>query len=611
MATRNPRPVVTFPIVLRELTVLRVADVTPGMRRVTLGGEQLRAFHRDGLDLPALRSEGFDDHVKFFFADGDAPVVLPGQNVSSLDWPTDARPLAKDYTPVRHDPVAGEIDFDFVRHEGGVASAWAQSVKTGEVTWIAGPKMSHGHPEGVDWLLVIGDETALPAIGRWLAEMPAGTRARVFIEVGEESHRQELPTAADAAVTWLTRDGAPAGTTDLLERAVRSMEWLPGEVYVWAAGEAVSLKGIRRHLSAERGVPRERTHITGYWRRTEPDPVAGTEPEEDDAHERLHRLTDLAPGFAIRAAVTLGLFDLVRDGVSGAGDLARRTGADASLLDALLTYLVAIGLLEADGDGYRLTAVSEELVEDDHSSDEYHLGGAQAAMDLSLAGLHHTLRTGGPGYRRADGERVGAAMREDERLAGTARAAVEEEARWVAPGVAGAYDWASVTSLTAGGHGVGTLVNALVKAHPSLRVRITALPSELRVLGEEILDTDVVGRVELSPRTGPVPHGGSTVLVSRLLERMADEDAVLALFEVAAALPADGTLLLVEQIRPAEPDEDAALQHLRLACLFGSGLRSPGELEALVERAGLCVRRREDVGWDHRLWVLGPASGGR
>ncbi|XCM33751.1 siderophore-interacting protein [Streptomyces parvus] len=87
MSTRNPRPVVTFPIVLRELTVLRVADVTPGMRRVTLGGEQLRAFHRDGLDLPALRSEGFDDHVKFFFADGDAPPVLPGQNVSSLDWP--------------------------------------------------------------------------------------------------------------------------------------------------------------------------------------------------------------------------------------------------------------------------------------------------------------------------------------------------------------------------------------------------------------------------------------------------------------------------------------------------------------------------------------------
>ncbi|SCE62700.1 siderophore-interacting protein, partial [Streptomyces sp. OspMP-M43] len=403
MSTRNPRPVVTFPIVLRELTVLRVTDVTPGMRRVTLGGEQLRAFHRDGLDLPALRSEGFDDHVKFFFADGDEPPVLPGQNVSSLDWPADARPIAKDYTPVRYDPEAGEIDFDFVRHEGGVASSWAQAVKPGEVTWIAGPKMSHGHPEGADWLLVIGDETALPAVGRWLAEMPAGTRARVFIEVGEESHRQELPTEADATVTWLTRDGAPAGTTDLLERAVRSMEWLPGTVYVWAAGEAVSLKGIRRHLSVERGVPREWTDITGYWRRSEPDPVTGTDQEDDGAHERLHELTDLAPGFAIRAAVTLGLFERVRDGVPDADELARRTGTAPSLLGALLTYLAAIGLLEPEGDGYRLTPVGEELVEDDHSSDEYHLGGAQAAMDLSLAGLHDTLRTGGPGYRTAAG----------------------------------------------------------------------------------------------------------------------------------------------------------------------------------------------------------------
>ncbi|ESU46916.1 Siderophore-interacting protein [Streptomyces sp. HCCB10043] len=456
---------------------------------------------------------------------------------------------------------------------------------------------------------MIGDETALPAIGRWLAEMPAGTRARVFIEAGEESHRRELPTEADATVTWLTRDGAPAGSTDLLERAVRSMEWLPGEVYVWAAGEAVTLKGIRRHLSTERGGPRERTHITGYWRRTEPDPVAGAGQAEDDAHERLHELTDLAPGFAIRSAVTLGLFDLVRDGVSGPAELARRTGAEPSLLGALLTYLVAIGLLEADGDGHRLTAVSEELVEDDHSSDEYHLGGAQAAMDLSLVGLPHTLRTGEPGYRTAGGDRVATAMLADERLAGSARAAVEEEARWVAPGVSGAYDWASVISLTAGGHGVGTLVNALVKAYPAPRVRITALPSELRVLREEILDTDVAPRVELSPRTGPVPHGGSTVLVSRLLERLADEDAVLALSEAAGALPADGTLLLVEQTRPDGPDEDAALQHLRLACLFGSGLRSQEELEALTERAGLRIRRREDVGWDHRMWVLGPAGG--
>lgn len=118
--------------------------------------------------------------------------------------------------------------------------------------------------------------------------------------------------------------------------------------------------------------------------------------------------------------------------------------------------------------------------------------------------------------------------------------------------------------------------------------------------------------VELIPQTGPVPYGGSTVLVSRLLERLADEDAVLALTEAAATLPSDGALLLVEQLRPVglAEDIDATLQHLRLACLFGSGLRSQDELDALAVRAGLRVRRCDDIGWDHRLWVLErPAEG--
>ncbi|MFJ6632550.1 SIP domain-containing protein [Streptomyces sp. NPDC091376] len=609
MPTRSPRSVVTFPIVLRELTVLRAENITPGMRRITLGGDQLHAFTRDGLELPALRTDGFDDHVKFFFADETGRLVLPRQNVSSLDWPADGRPVAKDYTPVRFDPEAGEIDFDFVRHEDGVASSWAEHVKPGESTWIAGPKMSHSHPEGADWLLVVGDETALPAIGRWLAEMPESTKARVLIEIGDDSHRQELPTRADAEIVWLSRKGAPAGTTDLLEQAVRALDWLPGTVFAWVAGEAVALKGIRRHLATERLVPRERTHITGYWRRTEP-PAPDTAPEQDtddDAHERLHELTDLAPGYAIRAAVTLGLFELVDGGVRDLDALTARTGSDRSTLAALLTYLVSVDLLVGDEEGgYRLTPVSEELVEDDHSADEYHLGGAQAAFDASLSGLVHTLRTGAAGYRTLGGETLSEAMAKDSLLAGTARTAVEDEARWIAPGVTRAHDWSSVSSLTATGHGSATVVNALVKAHPRLRARIAAMPSVLRVLEEEILDTDVLPRVELVPQSGPVPPPGSdTVLMSRLLEWLPDDDAVQVLTETAATLPDGGTLLLVEQVTAADPDDiDATLHHLRLKCAFGSGIRDTDHVSELAVRAGLTVRASKDIGWDHRLWSL-------
>ncbi|MEY2230315.1 MULTISPECIES: siderophore-interacting protein [Streptomyces] len=614
MSTRSPRSVVTFPIVLRELTVLRVSDVTPGMRRVTLGGPQLHAFEHAGLSLPALRTEGFDDHVKFFFAEEGREPVLPRQNVSSLDWPSEGRPISKDYTPVRFDPVAGEIDFDFVRHDGGIASSWAQQAAPGQVTWIAGPKMSHAHPEGADWLLVIGDETALPAIGRWLDEMPEGTRARVFIEVGEDSHRQELPTRAEAEVTWLVRGGVPAGRSDLLERAVRDMEWLPGTVFVWAAGEAVTLKGIRRHLSVDRGVPREQTHITGYWRRAEVAPglAEPTDPdvlEGEDAHGRLHELTDLAPGLTIRVAVTLGLVDLVYQGVREPAELARRSGTEPRSLGALLKYLVEIEVFEVTDAGYRLTPVGEELVEDDHSSQEYDLRGAQAAFDLSLAGLAERLRSGTNGCRTASGESLAEALRTDARLGGSARTAIEDEARWVSTGVAGAYDWSTVGVLGASGNGAGTVVNALVKEFPGLRVRIAALPSVLGVLGGQILDPEVLPRVELVAQTHPVPSGAGTLLLCRLLEWLPDEDAVLTLTEAAAAIPADGALVLVEQVEAADPDDiDAALHHLRLTAAFGSGLRSVKDVAALAERAGLTVRASRDVGWDHRLWVLAPTA---
>ncbi|MGV9691540.1 SIP domain-containing protein [Streptomyces sp. NPDC003444] len=626
MPTRSPRSVVTFPIVLRELTVLRAENITPGMRRLTLGGPQLDAFVKDGLELPALRTEGFDDHVKFFFADETGRLVLPRQQVSSLDW-SDGRPVAKDYTPVRHDPEKGEIDFDFVRHDGGVASTWAENAVPGDSAWIAGPKMSHSHPEGADWILVVGDETALPAIGRWLAEMPEGTKARVFIEVGEDSHRQELPTKADAEIVWLSRNGAPAGTTDLLEQAVRAADWLPGTVFAWVAGEAVTLKGIRRHLATERQVPREQTHITGYWRRTAPAvPAASdsasasaeelpeapvvTEEDEDDAHERLHELTDLAPPYAIRTAVTLGVFDLVDRGVRNAAELARRAEAHPATLKALLDYLVGIELLATDGEGnYSLTPISEELVEDDHSAEEYHLEGAEAAFDASLSGLLHTVRTGKAGYRTLAGRTLTEEMARESRIADTARAAVEDEARWIGPGVLRAHDWSAVTELTATGHGVATVVETLVKEFPELRARIVAMPSVLRVLREAIIDEELLPRIDLVAGSGTVPAGTRTLLMSRQLEWQDDEDAVHTLSEAAASLAEDGTLLLVEQVATGDPEDmEAVLHHLRLKCAFGSGVRDAEEIAALAGSAGLAVRSRADVGWDHRLWVLERAA---
>ncbi|MDX2388622.1 hypothetical protein NJL88_00680 [Streptomyces sp. DK15] len=312
--------------------------------------------------------------------------------------------------------------------------------------------------------------------------------------------------------------------------------------------------------------------------------------------------------------------DLVHQGVRTAPGLAARTGAAPRTLGALLTYLVALDVFAADesaegGDAaggvtrYRLTPVGEELVEDDHSLEEYDLRGAQAALDLSLAGLAESLWTGRAGYRTLSGLPLAEAMASDERLAGSARAAVEDEALWIAPGVVGGYDWASAASLTAGGHGAGAVVNSLVRAFPGLKVTVAAQPSALRVLGERVLDPDVLPRVELLGTTGPVPPGDETVLLCRLLDLLPDADAALVLRESGAALPAGGTLLLVEQVATADADDvEAALHHLRLASAFGSAVRSQEEITELAEGAGLRVRDCRDIGWDHRLWVLAPTA---
>lgn len=177
--------------------------------------------------------------------------------------------------------------------------------------------------------------------------------------------------------------------------------------------------------------------------------------------------------------------------------------------------------------------------------------------------------------------------------------------RWVAPRVVGAFDWSAVEVLGATGSGAGTVVNTFVKEFPALRVRIAALPSVLGVLGGEVRDPEVLPRVELVPQSHPLPSGAGTLLLCRLLEWLADEDAVLTLSEAAAALPAGGALVLVEQAEAADPDDiDAVLHHLRLTAAFGSGLRSAQDLTDLAERAGLEVRDCRDIGWDHRLWVL-------
>jgi NADPH-dependent ferric siderophore reductase len=239
---------------MRLLEVIAVTDITPLMRRFRLRG-----------DMAGFVSLGHADHIKvFFFAEGVEPELAPiGPN--GMQWPGQ-KPEMRDYTPRAWDVSEGWIDIDFVLHGDGPASGWAASAGIGSKLAIGGPRGSVVVPTSYDWYLLVGDETALPTLGRRIEELPEGARVLAVIEVADAAEEQRFDTRTDLSLTYLHRNGRAAGTTDLLLDAVKSLAFPAGVAYAYIAGEVTMAQAVRAHLSEERDFPLAYIKAAGYWR---------------------------------------------------------------------------------------------------------------------------------------------------------------------------------------------------------------------------------------------------------------------------------------------------------------------------------------------------------
>jgi NADPH-dependent ferric siderophore reductase len=255
----SPREIrrVRHEIKQRRLVVDKITAITPKMLRVTLAGAELAGF----------TSLGFDDHIKLFFpkppADGAQPTAMPA---SEQGLEPAERPPMRDYTP-RYDAAAGRLHIDFAIHDAGPATDWALQASVGDSLLIGGPRGSAIIPLAFDWYLFIGDETALPAIGRRLEELPAGSHAVVIAEVEDAAEEQSLPSQARLRIQWVHRRGAPVGSSDALLAALRASEFPPGDCFAWAAAESNVARALRRALIDERGMNRAWVKAAGYWKR--------------------------------------------------------------------------------------------------------------------------------------------------------------------------------------------------------------------------------------------------------------------------------------------------------------------------------------------------------
>ncbi|MER8005639.1 MULTISPECIES: siderophore-interacting protein [unclassified Streptomyces] len=261
---------VAAPFRFFSLQVTRTRRLGPSLVRVTFTGE----------DLAQCLSHGLDQSLSLFVPHpGQSAPVVPldlgdGWWQAWRELPDDVRAVMRSYTlrALRHDP--DEIDIDFVLHTpAGPASAWAARAVAGDNVLILGPAIADNRairfrpPADTDLMVLWGDESALPAVSSVLESLPPGTPARVWLEVRDAGNIQDLPTAADAEITWLVRDDGPAPCSPPALDALRAAQLPPAQKpYVWIAGESGCVKELRRHFVRERGIDRRRVTFVGYWR---------------------------------------------------------------------------------------------------------------------------------------------------------------------------------------------------------------------------------------------------------------------------------------------------------------------------------------------------------
>ncbi|MFF8437881.1 siderophore-interacting protein [Streptomyces bacillaris] len=586
------RAYTTHPLVLRRVTVRRVHEVTPKMRRVVLGGDDLAAFTRDGTSHPAFAAPGFDDHIKLILAaDGDIRAALPAQLPYGIEWTPSEHRLTRDYTPRRVDLEAGELHLDFVVHGEGPAEAWSASAREGDELWFVGPKSSLRLPERLDWIQLVGDETALPAIGRFLDERPLDAPAHVLVTVSDTSARQELALRDGDTVTWVV---AEPGDAAALDTAVRALPMPEGEGYVWAAAESRALLPVRRYLQRERKLPKDRLNITGYWHREDSPAVPEAEgtAEAGAQASAVGPVPSPLPWLAVRAAVQLGVVDAVADAPGlTAGALAARLGVPVAGIDVLLPVLAAYDVVvgaDEGASGLRLGTAGEELL-DEHEREEY--AGHEAELLLALTHLAPALRGGASPWRLASGATLHETVSRDAERYGEL---VEEceQLVFLLGGLTADPLWEGVGSCLLTGPGSASVVAALDDAGLRPRLRVAEDTTPAAVLRGHVTAPD---RVEWA--AGPA----DVAVAAKALAHRTDEEAVLLLTRLAGWT---GTAVLVEASRPDGLSPHAAEAGLHAYAATGSPLRDSAALAALAGRSGWAVERTVALGWGTEATVL-------
>lgn len=228
-----------------ETTLRGSEQLTPHLRRIVLGGGDLDRWETSGTP---------DEAVLLVIPDAagvvDVPAEHNGHDYSRCRW----------YTVRRFDAERREMTIDVVGHDVGLATRWARRAGVGDAIGISSARSWYARPADAAWQLLLGDITAVPAIGRILEEQSESVPTTVRIEIADPRDEVALPGGDNISIEWVHNSG-----DSRLGELVRSADVPEGDGYTFVAGEAAATRDVRRYLRHECGLPAARYSVIGYW----------------------------------------------------------------------------------------------------------------------------------------------------------------------------------------------------------------------------------------------------------------------------------------------------------------------------------------------------------
>ncbi|RZQ59520.1 methyltransferase [Amycolatopsis suaedae] len=315
---------------------------------------------------------------------------------------------------------------------------------------------------------------------------------------------------------------------------------------------------------------------------------------DDDQHVlEMVRLASLATPWAIRAAVTFALPDLIDAGHSSVEELARHTGTDADALGRVLRYLTGLGVFAQSGDGtYQVTPFGRVLRHDHGSGIHSWLdqSGFSGRIDQTYGRLIDSVRSGKPAYEPLFGLPAWDDLENQPELADSFNRMMASHTDVFAAAVATEYDWSAVRRVVDVGGGLGHLLAELLRRHPHLHGTLVDLPNTAAA-GKPVLDSaEFQDRYEICGQSffDPLPAGGDVYLLANIVHDWADHEAIAILRRCAEAASPHGKVLLVDRvIRDNDDHLRVAAADLHMLLTLGGKERSEAEFAALGTAAGL------------------------